>query len=102
MHTTDYGPCHALADAARAAKVEIIRYASVRDPQHGINLALLACTAFAKPRPIAQQTWRIRLSEAGAQAVCEAPKSGITFDRKSFANDPRIARLRWERESWDL
>ena len=101
MHTTNYGPCHALADAARAAKVEIIRYASVRDPQHGINLALLTCTAFARTRPIAQQTWRIRLSDAGAQAVCEAPKSGITFDRKTFAGDPRIARLRWERGSRD-
>jgi hypothetical protein len=30
-----------------------------------------------------------------AQAICEAPKSGITFDRKSFAADPRIAKLRW-------
>jgi len=101
MHTTDYDPCHALADAARSAKIEIIRYASVRDPQHGINLALLSCIAFAKPRPIAQQTWRIRLSDAGAQAVCEAPKSGITFGRKAFAGDPRIARLRWERGSAD-
>ena len=38
-----------------------------------------------------------RLSEAGAQAICEAPKSGITFDRESFAADPRIARLKWKR-----
>jgi hypothetical protein len=27
----------------------------------------------------------------------EAPKSGITFDRNSFAADPRIAKLRWVR-----
>ena len=39
----------------------------------------------------------IRLSDAGAQAICEAPKSGITFDRKSFAVDPRVAQLRWVR-----
>jgi hypothetical protein len=37
------------------------------------------------------------LSDAGAQAICEAPKSGITFDRKRFAADPRIAKLRWVR-----
>jgi hypothetical protein len=97
MHPTDYGPCQAFADAARAAKIEVIRYASVRDPALGNNLALLTCRAFAKPGPIDQQTWHIRLSEAGAQAICEAPKSGVTFDRKSFAADPRIAKLRWAR-----
>lgn len=97
MHTTDYGPCQDLADAARAAKIQIIRYASVRDPRHGMNIALLACTAFAKSRPLKQQTWRIRLSEAGAQAICEAPKAGITFDRAAFAGDPRIGKMRWER-----
>ncbi|HLH87705.1 MAG TPA: RES family NAD+ phosphorylase [Xanthobacteraceae bacterium] len=99
MHVTDYRPCQDLADAARAAKIEIIRYASVRDPRQGINLALLTGVAFAKSRPMAQQTWRIHLSEAGAQAVREAPKTGITFDRKAFASDPRIAKLRWERAS---
>lgn len=97
MHVTDYSYCQAFADVARAAKIEIIRYASVRDPDHGINLAILTCRAFAKPQPIEQQTWRIRLSDAGAQAICEAPKSGITFDRKAFAADPRIAKLRWVR-----
>ncbi|MEZ5785691.1 MAG: RES family NAD+ phosphorylase [Xanthobacteraceae bacterium] len=96
-HTTDYRHCQAIADAARAARIEIIRYASVRDPAHRMNLALLTCRAFAKPQPIEQQTWHVRLSEAGAQAVCEAPKFGITFDRKSFAADPRIAKLRWVR-----
>jgi hypothetical protein len=97
MHVTDYRHSQDLANAARVAKVQIIRYASVRDPRQGINLALLTCSAFAKSRPMAQQTWRIRLSEAGAQAICEAPKSGITFDRTSFANDPRIGKMRWDR-----
>jgi RES domain len=91
MHVTDYSHCQALAETARAAKIEVIRYASVRDPGHGMNFALLT------PKPIDQQTWRIRLSDAGAQAICEAPKSGITFDRNSFAADPRIAKLRWVR-----
>lgn len=96
-HVTDSSHCQAFADVARVAKIEIIRYASVRDPAKGMNLALLTCRAFASPKPIDQQTWRIRLSNAGAQAICEAPKSGITFDRKTFAADPRIAKLRWVR-----
>ncbi len=97
MHVTDHRHCQAFADAARATKIEIIRYASVRDPGRGMNLALLTCRAFANNQPTAQQTWRIRLSEAGVQAICEAPKSGITFGRETFAADPRIAKLRWAR-----
>jgi hypothetical protein len=101
MHATDYRDCQALADAARAAKMEIVRYRSVRDPGGGINLALLTCRAFASPQPIDHQTWHIRLSDAGVQAICEAPKSGITFDRNAFAADPRIAKLRWTRHWWN-
>jgi hypothetical protein len=97
MHRTDYGPCQALSDTARAAQIEIVRYMSVRDPQHGMNLALMTCRAFTKTKPVSQLTWHIRLSEAGAQAVCEAPKSGITLGRDTFAADPRIAKLRWKR-----
>lgn len=93
----DYRHCQELADAARAASIEIIGYLSVRDPDRGRNFALLTCHAFAKRQPLEHQTWHIRLSETGAQAICEAPKSGITFDRKSFAADPRIAKMKWDR-----
>ena len=85
--------------SSRSANVDIIRYRSVRDPRHGFNLALLTCRVFTKPKPVREQTWRIRLSEAGAQAICEVPRSGITFGRDAFAADPRIARLRWKRAS---
>lgn len=61
-------------------------------------LIVTIARAFARKQPTAQQTWHIRLSAAGVQAVCEAPKSGITFDRRTFAADPRIAKLRWVRE----
>lgn len=96
-HLTDYAACQALADSARAARVEVIRYRSVRDPGGGHNLALLTARAFARKKPVGQQTWHIRLSDAGAQALCEQPKAGITFDRTTFAADPRIARLHWQR-----
>jgi hypothetical protein len=96
-HVTNYSHCQALAEIARAARIELIRYASVRDPGHGVNFALLTCRAFAHPKPTDQQTWHIRLSDAGAQAICEAPKSGFTFNRNSFAADPRIAKLHWIR-----
>jgi hypothetical protein len=98
MHLADYRHCQDLADTVRAANIEIIRYRSVRDPGGRTNLALLTCRAFASPQPIDHQTWHIRLSDAGAQAICEAPKSGITFDCSAFAADPRIAKLRWSRD----
>jgi hypothetical protein len=98
MDLTDYSHCQAFCDVARVAGIELIRYLSVRDPRQGMNLALLNGRVFAKPKPVRLQTWRIRLSDAGALAVCEAPRSRITYDRKAFAADPRIARLRWERK----
>jgi hypothetical protein len=39
--------CQAFAETARSAKIEVIRYTSVRDPGQGMNLALLTCRAFA-------------------------------------------------------
>jgi RES domain len=96
-HLTDYGHCQSFAERARRAKVEVICSLSVRDPGKGKNLALLTCRAFARPKPLKQQTWRVLLSDAGALAVCESPTSRITFDRGCFATDPRIAKLRWVR-----
>ncbi len=97
MHPTDYGPCQALADAARMSQVEVIQYNSVRDPSGGRNLAVLACSAFESRVPGDQQTWRIRLSSAGVQARCDHPRHNIDFDRQTFASDPRIAAFNWHR-----
>ena len=99
IHLTDYVPCQALkATQARAAWIENYSlHVSAVDPEQRVNLALLTCRAFTKAKPVSQQTWHIRLSDAGAQAICEAPKSGMTFGRDTFAADPRIAKLRWKR-----
>jgi hypothetical protein len=96
---TDYRACQDLADHARAAAVEVLRYESARDPAplRGINLALLTCRAFDSREPIERQTWRIHLGAHGVRALCEFPDQRLGFDRHAFADDPRIARLRWER-----
>lgn len=96
-NVTDYGPCQAFADAARAADADVIRYQSVRDPDRRANLAILMCRAFARPAPVDRQTWRIRLSPSGVQALCEFPRQGLEFPRGTFAADPRIAALNWDR-----
>ena len=69
----DYRACLDLADAARAAGAGAIRYASVRAPDGGANLAVLTCAAFAAPRPLARQSWRILLKPGGAVILREWP-----------------------------
>ena len=94
---SDYSPCQDLADQARAKQVQALRYLSVRDPGHGCNLALLTPTAFAKPKPTATRTWRLRLSATGVQALCEAPRAVMDFGREAFSADGRLAGMVWER-----
>ncbi len=99
LRRTDYRACQALAERARAADVEVIRYASARVPSDSaLNLALLTCRAFASRAPAARQTWRLLLGCRGARALCERPRSRLQFDRRAFAADPRIAALDWDRQ----
>jgi hypothetical protein len=97
QHCTDYAECQALADAARAARIDAIKYRSVRDPDRGMNIALLTCRIFTRSDPVARQSWKLKLGSAGVIAVREAPRSLIDYGRETFAADPRIAALRWER-----
>jgi hypothetical protein len=96
-HPIDYTACQGIADLARAADVDAIRYESVRDPSHRANIALLTCTAFASPEPVARLTWRILLIDTGARAHCEMPRQSLDFDRAAFAGDSRISSMRWDR-----
>jgi hypothetical protein len=95
-HPTEYGPCQALAGAARDAGVEALRYASARDAG-GVNVALLTCRAFAVREPTEHQTWRLSLNAHGVRAVCDFSDARLEFTRDAFAADPRIRALRWER-----
>jgi hypothetical protein len=88
---TDYHACQALAEAAREAGMDAIFYQSVRDPEHGKNIALLTARAFAAREPVERQTWRIRLSSVGVQAICDFPRVRIGFSRADFSGDPRLA-----------
>jgi hypothetical protein len=92
---TDYSHCQAFADAARGAGAIAIRYQSARAP--GLNVALLACAAFASREPLARQVWRLHIGAMGARAICNFPEQRLAFDRTAFARDPRIATLAWDR-----
>lgn len=88
---TDYATCQALADTAREAEVEAILYRSVRDPSGGLNIALLTAKGFAVREPVERQSWRMRLSASGVQAIRDFPLQRLGFSVGDFLSDPRIA-----------
>ena len=97
-HPTDYAACRQLAQAARKGGVELIRYRSVRDPQGGLNVALLTCRAFARDEPAEYQTWKFVLKSTGVIILRAAPwQEQFTLPRTHFAHDPRTQNMRWER-----
>jgi len=69
-----YAGTQALADAARAAAIELIRYESVRDPEHAACAAVLSPAAFARRRPLAQETWFLAASRARVR--CQRDERG--------------------------
>ena len=96
-HLTDYTACLALADVARAAALETIRYRSVRDPDGRANLAVLTCRAFAGNEVADRKTWHLHFSSSGVRATCESPAIAIAFDSGTFAADPRMTGMCWSR-----
>jgi hypothetical protein len=62
MHRTDYSACQALARQARDAGLQLIRYASVRDPESGACAALLSHTGFSADKPSANESWTLVVS----------------------------------------
>jgi hypothetical protein len=75
-----YEATQTLARTAREAGVALIRYRSVRDPQHRAAIAVLTPAAFRKSAPLAQQVWLIKV--ARAQVLAETDLGG---ERLAFA-----------------
>lgn len=78
-HPTDYGPCQQVADEARAAEVDLIRYRSVRCPEDGMNAAILDVRAIADRQPRTHQTWHVLIRAHALQAWCECPRQRREF-----------------------
>ncbi len=94
QHPTDYAPCQVLADAAREAGAEIIRYASVRDAAGGHCVAVLSCNAFAVNEPEDRCSLYMTVDAGGVDFVQDFPRRFWRFDVQDFADDPRLASLR--------
>jgi hypothetical protein len=62
----NYRDTQTLAVLAREAGVSLILYRSVRDPQHGLCLAVLNPAAFRPKQPLARETWYLTVTPTGA------------------------------------
>lgn len=93
----EYTTAQALADSAREAAIEVLKYTSVRDPERKPNFAILSARAFARNEPVDRQSWKLHLDSNGVRAVCEAPRMSIAFDRDAFSADPRMKDFIWRR-----
>ena len=94
---SDYGASQTFADLARAAGATGIRSTSVRCPKRGATLTWLTCAAFSQFKPNSRQSWHMRVTRLGVQALCESPRTAIQFEPQAFAADQRIAGFSWDR-----
>lgn len=78
-HPNDYTSTQALAEEARRGGIDAIRYESVRDPEHGANLALLDPAVFNCKAPEAQQTWYLYLGPTESNCVRAGRDESFTF-----------------------
>ncbi|WP_252181084.1 RES family NAD+ phosphorylase [Azospirillum sp. B4] len=77
----DYAACQDLADAARQAGGQLIRYQSVRDPAGGANVALLTPRGFVEKKPRRLSSWHLFIRPAVVQIWCEFPAIQLEFPR---------------------
>src|SRR6185312_14208289 len=74
-----YDATQALARVAREAGVALIRYRSVRDPEHRAALAVLTPKAFRKSAPLEQHTWLIKVGRAQVLAEADLGREQVSF-----------------------
>jgi hypothetical protein len=72
----DYGPTQSLAGVARRARIDAIRYESVRDPKHAAAVAVLQPACFKPRKPLEQHTWFLTVR----RTVVIWQREGETFE----------------------
>ena len=80
----DYSATQSLAREARAANVALIRYRSVRDPQHRACFAVLTPKAFRVSAPLEQHAWRIQVSRSRVLAESAEGAQRYAFEAREL------------------
>lgn len=77
---SSYVHTQALARTAREAGIALIRYRSVRDPEHRVCTAVLTPKAFRKAEPLEQHTWLLKVTRTRVLAEANLGTERIAFD----------------------
>lgn len=94
---TDYSACQELEERARSGGIDLILYGSVRDPNEGLNGAILKCSAFAAEKPSITQTWQLWFNAQGVHTIESHGPTRATLAPMVFSYDPRFEDLNWDR-----
>ena len=90
MDPGKYDACQRFAGQARQLGTQLIRYESARDPNGGLNVAVLRADCFDGPMPKAEGAWYFRFGNGRLNAIAASPSS----DRHEFSFDQfGLARL---------
>ena len=76
---SSYAGTQALALTAREAQIQIIRYESVRDPEHCACAAVLSPAAFGRGKPRGLETWFIAASRERVRCARDE-RGGATWE----------------------
>lgn len=85
----DYSATQALARDARDAGIALIRYRSVRDPQHRACFAILTPKAFRASAPLEQHAWRIQVARTRVLAESADGTQRYAFEARELGIDAR-------------
>ncbi|HXO16449.1 MAG TPA: RES family NAD+ phosphorylase [Steroidobacteraceae bacterium] len=78
-HRVSYQGTQAFGVTARAARIQLIRYESVRDPEHAACVAVLDAQAFGAGKPHSQQTWFIAAARTRVRCAKDE-RGGATWE----------------------
>jgi hypothetical protein len=76
----NYDACQRFASQARQLGTQLVRYESARDPNGGVNVAVLRADSFDGPMPKAEGTWYFRFGNGRLSAIAASPSN----DRMEF------------------
>jgi len=71
----DYDACQRFAGQARRLGTQLFRYESARDPNGGMNIAVLRADCFDGPMPKAEGTWYFRFGNGRLNAIAASPSN---------------------------
>jgi hypothetical protein len=70
-HRSDYRSTQAFAAVAREAHIQLIRYESVRDPEHAACVAVLDPVAFGRGPPHGLETWFVAAARSRVRCAVQ-------------------------------